>query len=173
LSLPQKFHSKLSVSETLRNANRFVVTAFLGSTQTSQVTLNSYSSEPETEIRSAKVPQVFHWWNDFLTNKLFSSISETHCASVVARVTKDSTRALGRHSKNSFQYRSPAVYSWRPHDAPAMHLGRELGSAVFFFSWGFYATPKRQSCNKVVIGNWNITSLTGKEHGSRKTNDIP
>jgi len=26
------------------------------------------------------------------------------------------------------------------------------------------ATRNQQSCHKLVIGNWNITSLTGKEH---------
>jgi len=55
--------------------------------------------------------------------------------------------------------------SWRPHFAPATHLGRRKGTAQTAFTQrGLKATSKRQSCHKLVIGNWNISLLTRKEH---------
>jgi len=50
-------------------------------------------------------------------------------------------------------------------DVPPAHLGRRTGTAKSASVLGdLKDTRKRQSCHKLVIGNWNITSLTGKEH---------
>ena len=42
--------------------------------------------------------------------------------------------------------------------------GDRLDSGECFYFGSLEAARKRQSCHKLVIGNWNITSLTRKEH---------
>jgi len=48
---------------------------------------------------------------------------------------------------------------------PCRHLGKRKRTSKSFSSLGeLKATRKRQSCHKLAIGNWSITSLTGNEH---------
>jgi len=51
----------------------------------------------------------------------------------------------------------PTIQKWNPYIAPATHLGR------YFYS-GRLEKPRRQFRHKLVSGNFNITSLTGKKH---------
>jgi len=77
-------------------------------------------------------------------------------------------------SKNS-RLPPSAIYKWRPLTVPAIHLGRRMMTAQSASTLGdLSATRKRQSRHKLIIGNWNITSLRGKStNWSRKPNDIP
>jgi len=55
----------------------------------------------------------------------------------------------------------------QPHVAPAAitHLGSEEDTTESASTLGdFKPTRKQQSCHKIMVGNWNIASLTGKEH---------
>jgi len=38
---------------------------------------------------------------------------------------------------------------------------------------GYLKITRKRHCHKLVIGNWNITSLTESVYWSRKSNDIP
>lgn len=47
----------------------------------------------------------------------------------------------------------------------ATHLGRRMRTAQSASALGgLIATRKHQSCLKLVIGKWNVTTLTGKKH---------
>jgi len=49
--------------------------------------------------------------------------------------------------------------------APATYLEIRMGSALSASTLvDMKDTRKRQSCHKLAIGNWNFTSLTGKEY---------
>ena len=52
-----------------------------------------------------------------------------------------------------------------PHFEPVAHLRRRLGPDPGYFTLDdLKTTRKGQSYHKLMIGNGNITSLTGKEH---------
>jgi len=58
-------------------------------------------------------------------------MNQNHRASIVARMTKDRARDLGRrtYSKNSPHVPPPAIHKWRPHVAPAPHMGKLIWAA--------------------------------------------
>jgi len=89
-------------------------------------------------------------------------MNEYNRASVVARVTKDRVRSP------SEKFATLSLTSYPQLEAPhctAAHLGRRLGTAQSASTMGeLKATCKRRCCHKLVIGNWNISSLTRKKH---------
>ena len=92
---------------------------------------------------------------------------QNHCVSVVVCANKGSARALGRgtHSKNPRQSPHQLPTRGGPHVASATHLGRRMGTAQSASTMGdLRATHKRQFRHRVMSGNWNISSLRGKEH---------
>jgi len=93
-------------------------------------------------------------------------LNQHHHASVVGRATMDSVRALGRGLFENLRQSPPlATQKWRRHVAPAVHLETQMETAQSASTLGdLEATRKRQSCHKLVSGNWKITSLTGKYH---------
>jgi len=109
--------------------------------------------------------KVVVWWA--ATTMKMRKNDQSHCARVVARANKDSARALGRgtRSKNPRQSPPSAIHNWKPRILPPTHLRRRMGTAQSVSTLGdLEATRKRWSRHKLVIENWNITSLAGKEH---------
>lgn len=99
-------------------------------------------------------------------------INLTHRASVVARMTKDCvlSSCIGVRSKIRHCLPNQVSTSGDPAFHPLRILWGELGQRRVLLNLGdLNATHKGQSCQKLVIGNWNINSHTGKEHDwSRK-----
>jgi len=92
---------------------------------------------------------------------------QNHRVSVVARANKESARALSRrtHLKNPRQFPHQLSIRGGSYVAPAKHLGRRMGTAQSASTLGdLRATHKRQFRHKLGIGNWNISSLRGKEY---------
>jgi len=86
-------------------------------------------------------------------------IYQYHRALVISRVTMDRVPALcgGQdRSKNSRPSPPSTIYKGMPHFALAMqHLGRRIRTMrLAHTSEDFKSKRKRQSCHKLVIGNW-------------------
>ena len=80
-----------------------------------------------------------------------------HAASDGAQDKKVRVLGRGTRSKNKLQPPPQADRYWKPNNAVAKRLGRQMGAA-------------RRKCSRVgpnrrdlAIGNWNVSSLTGKE----------
>jgi len=96
-------------------------------------------------------------------------IKLTHRASVVTYVRHQGPRSgfRQRHSFEKFaNFYQTSQTQLETHVAPATHLGRQMGTAHSASTLGDLKTT-RQSRHKLVIGKWNITSLTGKEQTGR------
>ena len=91
---------------------------------------------------------------------------QSHRASVVARITKDCARTLGRgtRSKNSRQSLASAIYTWKSALRPLRIWGGEWGQYRLLFSGS-------------VLTNWKLehhfTQEGNNTNWSRKPNDIP
>ena len=82
-----------------------------------------------------------------------------HAASDGAQDKKVRVRVLGRgtHSKNKLQSPPQADHHRKPTNAVAKRLGRQMGAAHR------KRTRVGPNCRDLAIGNWNVSSLTGKE----------
>ena len=82
-----------------------------------------------------------------------------HAASDGAQDKKLRSRVLGRgtRSKNKLQFPPQADRHRKPINAVAKRLGRQMGAAHRKY------TPVGPNCRYLAIGNWNVSSLTGKE----------
>ena len=82
-----------------------------------------------------------------------------HAASGVAQDKKVRVRALGRGARSKSKLHSPpqADHHRKPTNAVATRLGRQMGAA---HRKSTRVSPKYRD---LAIGNWNVSSLTGKE----------
>ena len=82
-----------------------------------------------------------------------------YAASDGAQDKKVRVRVLGRGtgSKNKLQLSLQADHRRKPTNAVAKRLGRQMGAAHR------KCTPVEPNCWDLAIGNWNVSSLTGKE----------
>ena len=85
--------------------------------------------------------------------------SNIHAASDGAQDKKVRVRVLGRgtRSKNKLQSPPQADRHRKPTNAVAKRLGRQMGAAHR------KCTRVGPNCRDLAIGNWNVSSLTGKE----------
>ena len=82
-----------------------------------------------------------------------------HTASDAAQDKKNRVRVLcrGTRSKNKLQSPPQAGRHRKPTNAVARRLGRQMGAAHR------KCTRGGLNCRDLAIGNWNVSSLTGKE----------
>ena len=117
-------------------------------------------------------------WRDRFSQRYHLAVITMKCAKIINTIAHRSSRALPRTALGFFEkfttYSPSTIHNWSPHFAPATHLGRRMGSDPSSFTLGdLKPTHPRQFRHKLVVGNWNITSLTGKNtNWSRKPNDI-
>ena len=88
---------------------------------------------------------------------------ETHAASVVVHTKKDCVQVLCRGTcSKSTQHSPPASLSGSSNNVSTTHLERRLKTAQSNCTQG-YVAHFRKNHHRLLLGNWNVLTLTGKE----------
>jgi len=107
------------------------------------------------------------WYNLFSYYDELCKNDQSHRASVVARITKDCARALGRgtRSKNSRQSLASAIHTWRSTLRPLRIWGGEWGQYRLLFSGSVLTSWKLEQLftqrEITRTGRWSQTIYPG------------